>query len=85
MPVFKKLDPADKTYFKPVILLPLLSKWQKELDSSGIVVTILMDLSKAYDCLQHDLILAAENKELTSNPHIVIDLRFFVGFLKDQC
>ena len=88
MPVFKKLDPTDKTIFRPVSVLPLLSivfekitydqlfeyaetflnkllcgfrkaystqhaffillqKWQKELDSSGIVGTILMDLSKA--------------------------------------
>ena len=86
MPVFKKLDPTDKTNFRPVSLLPLLSKvfekimydqlneyvetflnkllcgfckahsaqhallrllqkWQKELDSCGIVGTILMDLS----------------------------------------
>ena len=99
VPVFKKLDPTDKTNFRPVSVLPLLSKvfekimydqlyeyaetflnkllcgfrkahstqhalfrllqkWQKELDSSGIVGTILMNLSKAYDCLPHDLILA---------------------------
>ena len=35
-------------------LFRLLQKWQKELDSSEIVGTILMDLSKAYDCLPHD-------------------------------
>ena len=36
----------------------LLQKWKKELDSSGIEGTILMDLSKAYDCLPDDLIIA---------------------------
>ena len=99
MPVFKKFDPTDKTNFRSVSVLPLLSKvfekimydhlyeyaetflnkllcgfhkahatqhalsrlfqkWQKELDSSGVVGTILMDLSKAYDCLPYDLIIA---------------------------
>ena len=95
-PVHKKHDPTDKTNFRPVTVLPLLSKvferviyrqlckymgtflnkllcgfrkalstqqalfkllqrLQKELDNSGLVGTILMDLSKAYDCLPHDL------------------------------
>ena len=39
-------------------LFGLLQKWQKELDSRGFVGTILMDLSKAYDYLPHDLIIA---------------------------
>ena len=38
-------------------LLNLLKNWQKCLDKSGVVGTVLMDLSKAYDCLPHDLIL----------------------------
>ena len=98
-PVHKKDDPTDKANFRPVGVLPLLTKvferviynqlgkyvdtflnkllcefrkahstqhdlfkllqrWQKELDNSGLVGTILMDLSKAYDCLPHDLIIA---------------------------
>ena len=98
-PVHKKDDPTYKTNFRPVSVLPLLSKlferviynqlgkymdtflnkllcgfrkahstqialfkllqrWQKELDNSGLVGTILMDLSKAYDYLSHDLIIA---------------------------
>ena len=39
-------------------LFRLLQKWQKEFDSGGFIGTILMDLSKAYDCLPHDLLIA---------------------------
>ena len=98
-PVYKKDDPTDKVNYRPVSVLPLLSKifekviynqlqgyldlflnkllcgfrkahstqhalfkllhsWQKELDNSGFIGIILMDLSKAYNCLPHDLIIA---------------------------
>ena len=98
VPVFKKEDQNDKTNYRPISLLPLISKifekflyqqiedfsnkilspklcgfrkghstqhallnllknWQKCLDKSGVVGTVLMDLSKAYDCLPHDLLL----------------------------
>ena len=36
-------------------LFRLLQAWQKELDDSGYTGTVLMDLSKAYDYLPHDL------------------------------
>ena len=39
-------------------LFRLLQKWQKKFDSGGFIGTILMDLSKAYDCLPHDLLIA---------------------------
>ena len=99
VPVHKKKDPTDKCNYRPVSILPLLSKvfekimydqlyiymnnflnellcgfrkahstqhalfkllqaWQKELDNSGFIGTILMDLSKSYDCLPHDLLIA---------------------------
>ena len=98
-PVFKKEDPLDKSNYRPVSILPLLSEvyekviynqlsdyfdsflnnilcgfrkahstqhalfkllqsWQQVLDNGGFIGTILMDLSKAYDCLTHNLLIA---------------------------
>ena len=98
-PVHKKDEPTDKENYRPVSVLPLLSKifgrliydqlneyleqyrnsllcgfrkahstqhallrllqeWQNELDKSGFVGTVLTDLSKAYNCLPHDFLLA---------------------------
>ena len=47
---FKKFDISNS--------IGLIQKWQAERDSGGYVGTILMDLSKAYDCLSHDLLIA---------------------------
>ena len=45
---FHTANPTQHALFR------LLQKWQKELDSGGFIGTILMNLSKAYDCLPHD-------------------------------
>ena len=39
-------------------LLNMIRKWQSCLNSTGKVGAILMDLSKAFDCLPHDLLIA---------------------------
>ena len=98
IPIFKKKDPNDKSNYRPISLLPTISKifekilndqitmfaenvlsnklcgfrkgystqiailnlvkkWQECLDNKGIVGTVLMDLSKAYDCLPHNLLV----------------------------
>ena len=98
-PIFKEGDDTDKVNYRPISILPaiskiferllfdqlnafmepkfhklicgfckghstqhallrLLKKWQSCLDHNEIVGTILMDLSKAYDCLNHELLIA---------------------------
>ena len=49
---FRKAHSTEDALFK------LLQALQEELDKSVFVGTILMDLSKAYDCLPHDLLVA---------------------------
>ena len=52
---FRKLHSTQLALFK------LLQSWQKELDEKGMVATVLMDLSKAYDSVPHDLLPAKLN------------------------
>ena len=49
---FRKAHSTQQALFR------LLKSWQKELDNSGWVCTTLMDLSKAYDCIPQDLLIA---------------------------
>ena len=100
VPVFKKKDPLNPENYRPISLLPVISKvfekilheqmsnymdlklsiylcgfrkgystqhsllnmiekWKNWLDKKGgIIGSILMDLSKAYDCIPHDLLIA---------------------------
>ena len=47
-----------KTHSTQYLLSRLIQSLKKGLDNSGLVGTILMDLSKAYECLPHDLLIA---------------------------
>ena len=40
------------------VLLRLIENWKKSRDNKNFVSTALMDLSKAFDCILHDLFAA---------------------------
>ena len=96
-PIHKKDDITDKTNYRPISVLPNLSKvyerlmynhisvsskfqcgfrksfnaqhsfltmvekWRKILDEGGETGAVLTDLSKAFDCIDHDLLIAKVN------------------------
>ena len=40
------------------VLIIMLEEWKENLDNNFIVGTVLTDLSKAFDCITHDLLIA---------------------------
>ena len=47
-----------KSYSTQHVLINLVEVWREKLDKDFVVGAILMDLSKAFDCISHDLIIA---------------------------
>ena len=46
-------------YYSPEhVMIRLIENWKKALDEKFFVVVVLMDLSKAFDCIPHDLLIA---------------------------
>ena len=61
-------------------LLLMIEKWRKSLDNKGYAGAILTDLSKAFDCINHDLMISKLNAygfDLTS-------LKLIFSYLNDR-
>ena len=50
-----------KGYNAQNCLLAMIEKWKKAVDNGNVFGALLTDLSKAFDCLPHDLIIAKLN------------------------
>ena len=72
-----------KYYSTNHVLISVLEGWKKQLDSGKFVGTVLMDLSKAFDCVPHDLLIA----KLWAYGFDDNALTFFYSYLKrrKQC
>ena len=69
-----------KSYSTQHALLNLIKEWQQTLDISGKIGAVLMDLSKAYDCLPHDLLIA----KLAAYGFDSESLRFLYSYLSNR-
>ena len=58
-PIFSPLQCGfRKGYSAQYCLLALLEKWRKALDNKKSAGMLLTDLSKAFDCIRHDMFIA---------------------------
>ena len=59
----------------------MLEAWRKALDEKGFAGAILTDLSKAFDCLNHDLLVAKLNAYGFKNNALL----FIKSYINDRC
>ena len=84
----KQITPYIDTYLSPYLcgyrkgysaqhaLLSLLEKWKESLDNSGYAGDVLMDLSKAFDTLNHELLIAKLDAYGFSKPALKLILDY---------
>ena len=57
-PVYKNKSKNSKDNYWPVNILSNIEKWQKSIDNGGAFGALFTDLSKAFGCLSHELLIA---------------------------
>ena len=74
------LSAYRKCYSTQEVLIRLIEEWKSKLDKNYVVGAILMDLSKAFDCVPHDLIIA----KLAAYGFDSNSLQYILSYLTDR-
>ena len=75
-----KISAYRKGYSSQHVLLKLTEEWRKHLDNNQVVGAVLMDLSKAFDCIPHELLIA----KLAAYGFDTKTLKFLLSYLKGR-
>ena len=61
-------------------MIRLIENWKLHLDNKEFVGAVLMDLSKAFDCVPHDLLIAKMHAYGFGNETLIL----FFSYLKNR-
>ena len=84
--LFDFLSAYSKVYSTNNFLLRLIEQWKSALDNKTFVGAVLMDLSKAFNCIPLNVIIAKFHAYDFSKNHLqnVVEKLFTDPFLKNQ-
>ena len=69
-----------KKYSSHHVLMRLIENWKFQMDNKKFVGAVLMDLSKAFDCIPHDLLIAKMHAYGFDNDTLIL----FFSYLKNR-
>ena len=76
----KFMSAYRKAYSSQHVLIRLIEEWKRNLDKNFFVGAVMIDLSKAFDCLPHDLLIA----KLEAYGFDINSLEYIYSYLKGR-
>ena len=73
------LSAYRSSYSSQHVLICLIEEWRQKLDSDHFVGAVLMDFSKALDCIPHDLLMAKLSEYGFSNEALAYIFSYLTG------